>query len=434
MDEEICPEWHDDVRMNVLFGPLRPKKLNPESWTSKVRFWIELIEKWTVLHKVVICDLSELKLQFSRNGKTPYCLPEVCEEALSTSNFSTPEGYLEQLRSPHQSWSRWLVGIGTTAVRSMGAHVLPGGNSLTSPKTTFVVPSTVYKVTVDMCARLAATDDKDLFINSNKLKLITAQQLEEGALSCIRHEASRCYIVQVLLQEGKIAKLEANHHVFYQLLFCTESTVSTEVALGLVQLKVHLNRLSNEIPILESQIFDENLRVKNSLKIGNKTTAKLALKRRKCLQAKLEGLLTQQLNLNNIYDEIMTADTNKTIVEAYGSGLSAMKAVMNSDLTEKAESTMSEITDMLDMNKELADILSIQNDTTTEDLEAELEDLVSGGTALNSEFDSNASTLKLDAEKNTDLQTALENLDKLDLLDLSPVIKVQKSKIRVAES
>lgn len=53
----MCPEWSNEERMNVLFAPLRNKELNPESWNAKVRFWINLIEKWSAAESVAVFDV-----------------------------------------------------------------------------------------------------------------------------------------------------------------------------------------------------------------------------------------------------------------------------------------------------------------------------------------------------------------------------------------
>ena len=56
--ESLCPEWANEQRMNVLFAPLRDKDLNPESWNSKVRFWINLMEKWSRANSSPVLDIG----------------------------------------------------------------------------------------------------------------------------------------------------------------------------------------------------------------------------------------------------------------------------------------------------------------------------------------------------------------------------------------
>ena len=56
--EELCAEWGDDARMNALFAPLRNKNVNPESWHSKIQFWLNLVEKWSSYEGVLVLDIE----------------------------------------------------------------------------------------------------------------------------------------------------------------------------------------------------------------------------------------------------------------------------------------------------------------------------------------------------------------------------------------
>ena len=55
--DALCAEWEDDQRMNALFAPVRNKQVNPESWNSKINFWLNLIEKWCDANEVAMVDL-----------------------------------------------------------------------------------------------------------------------------------------------------------------------------------------------------------------------------------------------------------------------------------------------------------------------------------------------------------------------------------------
>merc|ERR1719309_1814261 len=126
-------------------------------------------------------------------------------------------------------------------------------------------------------------------------------------------------------------------------------------------------------------IAEENSRIKTCLQqqrwrqqpapgsSDSRSAAKVALKRRKRMEKRVEHLFTQQLNLEQIYEEILASDTNKKIVQSYESGLTAMKAMLDSSLVDKTHSTMSEIADLISINKELEETLILQDESNMGD-------------------------------------------------------------------
>ena len=80
--ESICDEWRDEERMGFMFGKLRHKELNPVSWQSKVSFWTKLIEKWCSREQKSSFRLSELKVAFQRDGRSPECLEDILVEGV----------------------------------------------------------------------------------------------------------------------------------------------------------------------------------------------------------------------------------------------------------------------------------------------------------------------------------------------------------------
>ena len=74
---DLSEEWSDDERMSVMFAPLRTRELNPESWSAKVTFWTDLIERWCRANGRCVVTLDEMKTVMQRKGRTPHCLAEV---------------------------------------------------------------------------------------------------------------------------------------------------------------------------------------------------------------------------------------------------------------------------------------------------------------------------------------------------------------------
>jgi len=441
---DVCPEWTNDERMNVLFAPLRKKELNPDSWHSKVKFWTNLIEKWSLESSTIVFDVSDLKRIFSRNGKSPYCLLDVLEEGVLGGAFVQPEKYLQGLRAPHQTWGSWALGLGSSAVKTVGTKVFGGSvNSVLVPSVAEAIKTEIYEALLKC----------DRFIPSTRLSYLTEVQVT-SVLSHLKHEPSRQFSLQVLIEEKKLAKFTLDKQTFYKI--ATEDTADVnEVDKGLIHLKINLDHLAAQIPTIEASIQHEKNSAKNHLKCGSRQSAKNALRRQKRLETRLDKLHSQQLNLEHIYEELISAETNNKIIQAYDAGLSAMKKLVDVSVLDSAEETMSHLAEIIDINAQVSETISNQTDVEFGDLEKELEDLLqddaqmidgtktegssasdrvgpSGskfGPCLSKSDTGKRSNDVTDAGLDVDLETALNNLDKLDMNDLQPIIGAKKAKI-----
>ena len=265
------------------------------------------------LLKIKKKDYSRLlRKDFTRKGKTPHCFPEVFQEGVCSGSFSTPETYLQTLRSRNQTWGSWVLGIGTSAVKAVGTKVL--GSSIN----TVIVPSVVEQLKTDVMSKLL---DCERFVSSHRVSYITEAQLRIHLESVVAQDSSRNFILQVLVEERKLSKLILDKITIYKLAVADEPVDIDEVDKGLLHLKINLDHLSKEIPNFEKKIFDEEACVRSCLKAGARTKAKFHLKRKKRLDAKLEQLHAQQLNLEHIFEELLSAETNKKVMSAYESGI-----------------------------------------------------------------------------------------------------------------
>ena len=81
LPENKMPEcWKQDDRMNALFADFRNRSVNPQDWSSKYKFWHEIISKLMDHYKCCSFSISELNVSFKRNGRVPVCLPTVIQE------------------------------------------------------------------------------------------------------------------------------------------------------------------------------------------------------------------------------------------------------------------------------------------------------------------------------------------------------------------
>eukprot|EP00088_Acartia_fossae_P023336 TRINITY_DN2437_c0_g1_i4.p1 TRINITY_DN2437_c0_g1~~TRINITY_DN2437_c0_g1_i4.p1 ORF type:complete len:120 (-),score=34.80 TRINITY_DN2437_c0_g1_i4:77-436(-) len=107
------------------------------------------------------------------------------------------------------------------------------------------------------------------------------------------------------------------------------------------------------------------------------------------------------------------------LLDTYQTGLQTLKTMVNPDMLEKADNTMSELVELIDLNNEIADGLTIKDDSRDEELDKELE-------MLAKESDENIKTPSTKIEGGDPLiQNALNQLDDLNLDDLDPLIATQ---------
>eukprot|EP00088_Acartia_fossae_P023338 TRINITY_DN2437_c0_g1_i7.p1 TRINITY_DN2437_c0_g1~~TRINITY_DN2437_c0_g1_i7.p1 ORF type:complete len:421 (-),score=76.46 TRINITY_DN2437_c0_g1_i7:71-1333(-) len=408
--DALCAEWEDDQRMNALFAPVRSKQVNPESWQSKINFWLNLIEKWCDANEVAMVDLSLLKKIFTRNGKSPHCLEDVLQEGVKSGDLAPSDAFLQSLSSAHQTWGAWMVGLGTGAIKKVGSNLL--GYSASN----FTVIKTTNK--------LRAKVEKELSLHENYIScrhsvILTEEQIN-AALGIVNHDGSRNYILQVLLADKKLIQFTTDNRTFYKL--TTDKNTKKEfdeIDRGLIRLKTSIEHLELRSKQIEERHNKETSEVKRLMKEGKRTSAKACLRKAKRFEAQNSKVLEQVLGLETLFDELMSAESNNMLLDTYQTGLQTLKTMVNPDMLEKADNTMSELVELIDLNNEIADGLTIKDDSRDEELDKELE-------MLAKESDENIKTPSTKIEGGDPLiQNALNQLDDLNLDDLDPLIATQ---------
>ncbi len=87
-----------------------------------------------------------------------------------------------------------------------------------------------------------------------------------------------------------------------------------DVDLGLLQLKASLDHLAAQVAATEQRVHAEASAVKENLRSGQRLRARNCLRRQKRLNQSLEALLKQQNNLETVYEEILSAESNSKVV------------------------------------------------------------------------------------------------------------------------
>lgn len=72
--------WADDLRMNALFTDFRPREVNPAAYDSKLKFWMDVIDRCVRHEELISFTSAQLRDKLQRKGKMPHCFPKVLED------------------------------------------------------------------------------------------------------------------------------------------------------------------------------------------------------------------------------------------------------------------------------------------------------------------------------------------------------------------
>lgn len=105
LPKDFFPEdWKDNVRMDVLFAPFRPRDLNPLNFDNKMKFWKQLIQKYCDQKGSAAISLAELRTAFKRANKRPYALEAVLDEMRLKAELQPIQEYA---KPPQHTWRGW---------------------------------------------------------------------------------------------------------------------------------------------------------------------------------------------------------------------------------------------------------------------------------------------------------------------------------------
>lgn len=107
LPQEKLPDcWKDEIRMNVLFAPLRNRSVNPIDWDSKYEFWKNLIYTYCSYKRIYLFKIADLFKAFNKNGRSPACLEVVIDEMHKNGVLKTLDVFM---RSPSTTWKGWAA-------------------------------------------------------------------------------------------------------------------------------------------------------------------------------------------------------------------------------------------------------------------------------------------------------------------------------------
>ena len=249
--------------------------------------------------------------------------------------------------------------------------------------------------------------------------------LEEKKLDCLSTEGNRQLLEYLLIQK----KVSLHNVDSVQYLKVSSTSKSSKVEFDetdqcVVKLKRTIETVDKDVKKSEKEIQNLKSKVKQQLLTDSRITAKNTLKRQKMVEASLQKKLDQKFNLESILDEITNAESNKTVVKTYRTGLDELKSKLNDLSAENVDEVMNEITEVLAEGDQLSQSISrnIQEDSLDMDeLEEELKNLTQEESDL--DLSKELKTSMTDEDKEL-----LDALEKLEVHDLEPKIGGQGAK------
>ena len=249
--------------------------------------------------------------------------------------------------------------------------------------------------------------------------------LEEKKLDCLSKEGNRQLLEYLLIKK----KVSLHNVDSVQYLKVSSASKSSKVEFDetdqcVVKLKRTIETVDKDVKNSEKEIQNLKSKVKQQLLTDSRITAKNTLKRQKVVEASLQKKLDQKFNLESILDEITNAESNKTVVKTYRTGLDELKSKLNDLSAENVDEVMNEITEVLADGDQLSQSISrnIQEDSLDMDeLEEELKNLTQEESDLDLSKELKTSMTYEDKE-------LLDALEKLEVHDLEPKIGGQGAK------
>ncbi|XP_076249031.1 charged multivesicular body protein 7 [Calliopsis andreniformis] len=371
--EKMPKCWYEEERINALFSPFRSKSANPQDWTSKYKFWQNIIYEWLKNTMQCTFSITDLNNVFKRKGCTPLCLITVVEELLR-NNEIIPES--EFLKEPCNSWTSWSIDIFVKRplVWSFSKVV------------SYVVNNEINKEARYIHLQIVKELGQTIFcILENKKEniLIPFSEVVKTCKSQIDKNITDNTVMLVLIwlrREKKVAFTNnINENELLVKITVHTSDVVTEIDKGLYKLMKQENELIKEIQLMEEEKINVINHAKSYLTKGLRQVAKTHLRKKKELENTIEKRSQTLENIRVLISNIQDTHTNTAVLSAYKTGSDVLKKLNESGLSEdNVRDIMGDLSEALEEQKEVQFILSetLKNDDSNTDLEQELEELM----------------------------------------------------------
>ncbi|XP_053979995.1 charged multivesicular body protein 7 [Hylaeus volcanicus] len=365
--------WNEEERMNALFSPFRSKSANPQDWTSKYKFWQNLIYEWLKHNMQSSFSIADLNVAFKRKGCTPLCLTSVVEELLRNGEI-IPE--TEFLKEPCDSWTSWSIDIFVKR---------PFVWSFSKVKS-YVVSNEINKETRYIHLQIISELAETIFFilkDEKENLLVPFSEVLKSCKSKMNKNISDNTVMLVLIWLRRKKKVVFTNNINENELLIKIAVHSsdniTEIEEALYKLEKQENELVNEIHLMEEKKIDIINQSKSYLAKGLRQMAKTHLRKKFELENTIEKRVQTLENIRSLVLSIQNTHTNTAVLSAYKTGSDVLKKLNESDISESnVKDIMDNLSEALEEQNEVQLMLSenLKNDISDIDLEQELEELM----------------------------------------------------------
>ncbi|KAJ8961427.1 hypothetical protein NQ318_014674 [Aromia moschata] len=365
----------DEKRINVLFAPLRSRRVNAKDWDSKMSSWKSIIKLYCDCNDVYSFTLSALNSIFIRNGRPPSCLTEVISEMLKTGEIQTTDDFLKRSLD---TWSEWATNVLIKMPLSWSYNKIKNSIFTYSDKNIVYVHLEVIK---SKCDSLLASVP-----NKNKNKLISLHDL----LIILGKGTDQAENVKLLLHylciQRKIAATKLNKTFLIKFGDGSKVMQISDIDIGIYTLEKNEKLLAKNMELLEDEIQtchkDAKLHLSKNhrqLSVLQGQSQELSKEKNMNWKKRLEKKGNALHNIQMLLEQIHETHSDVHVWEAYKNALSAFNTTFkDTGLSEEAiEDTMINLGDMLERHEDIQSALARPAmDLNESDLEEELAELL----------------------------------------------------------
>ncbi|KAA8592778.1 hypothetical protein FQN60_018233 [Etheostoma spectabile] len=349
----LPPEWDDDERMNFMFSDFNENRdVNTTDWDSKMDFWTALILKGCRDRGTVCVSLQELNKTFRRKGKSPLGLATVIQSMARCGKLQRESEFAANVDC---GWLSWGVGLLLVKPLKWTFSTLLGSSQVPLEES-FVVIELVKEKATELLKVYRSSE----FASRS---ILSFQELCTLSSDVCADESTLCMALLQLQRDKQIVK------------FCqtgqAQVSLVSDVDMGIYQLQ-------RSEKLLEERVEKLGLEADKYNSLSNPQALR-CLRGRKRVEKRADSLFAKLESIRGILDRIAQSQTDKTVIQAYQAGVSALRLSLKDVTVEHAESLVDQIQELCDTQDEVNQTISSgvsSADADIDELEEELKSLL----------------------------------------------------------
>ncbi|XP_037092686.1 charged multivesicular body protein 7-like isoform X2 [Pollicipes pollicipes] len=371
----VPANWREsEIIVGGLFGPFRSRHVNPVGYDCKMAFWRQELADECRRHQLLLLNRHRLETTLVVGIHRPSCLQEVFSNLRRTGEMMT-EAELRRRCAVARSWTAW----GTELLlwqpaRLFWSWVKPA--LWAEPEEDVVLLTALKERSDELYARhVSQPAGGELLLVDQLWRLHDALFATRADLELALLELERNGRATLDDVDGRLA-------VKFRLDGEPVAPTVTELERGVLRLKLVQSTMTKEVTQLASDQTQLRSSARELLKSGQRELAKQKLRKWKKMNVSLEQKSMTLDNVQDMLDSIEESKYNQKVTDALSRGTAAARGAFGNVTIDRVEQVVADCQEALEDRDEvvsaLARPLSPVDASETADLEAELNDLLSG--------------------------------------------------------